>query len=173
MGFTLVNAMRSNHGPVRASYLQNQHTMKTLKNTLRSLLMAGTVLVVPFAIAQEGHQKMEKDPEARAEARTEWMTKELGLSAEQAAKIKAIHLQHMTKMQSIKEMQDEDQRKKAMMEVRKSQHSAVQGVLTPAQQDRMRELKAERKAKHEQRKADGHHKGTGGDGTKKEWKEKQ
>jgi len=147
--------------------------MNTLKNTLRSMLMAGTVLVVPFANAQEGRQKMEKDPAARAEARTEWMTKELGLTAEQAGKIKAIHLQHMTKIESVKEMEDEAQRKQAMMEVRKSQHAAVQAVLTPEQKDRMLELKAERKAKHEHRKADGQHKGQGGDGSRKEWKEKR
>lgn len=147
--------------------------MKTLKNTLRSLLMAGTVLVVPFANAQEGHQKRHKDPAARAEARTEWMTKELGLTAEQAEKIKAINLQHMTKIQSVKQIEDEGQRKQAMMDVRKSQQAAVQAVLTPVQQDRMKELKAERKAKHEQRKADGDHKGKGGDGTRKEWQEKQ
>jgi Spy/CpxP family protein refolding chaperone len=137
------------------------------------MLMAGMVLVVPFANAQEGRQKMDKDPAARAEARAEWMTKELGLSAEQAEKIKAIHLQHMTKIQSAKEIQDEEQRKKTMMDVRKSQHAAVQAVLTPEQKDRMLELKAERKAEHEQRKADGQHKGQGGDGSRKEWKEKR
>lgn len=133
--------------------------------------MAGTVLVVPFAQAQEGRQKMDKDPAARAEARTEWMTKELDLSAEQAEKIKAIHLQHMTKIQSIRSMENEEDRKRALGEVRKSQHAAVQAVLTPAQNDRMQELKAGRKAKYEQRKADGQHKGKGGDGMKKEWKE--
>lgn len=135
--------------------------------------MAGTVLVVPFTHAQEGRQKMDKDPAARAEARTEWMTKELDLSAEQAEKIKAINHQHMQKMQSIKSMENEEDRKRAMGEVRKSQQTAVHAVLTPAQQDRMQELKAERKEKYEQRKADGHHKGKGEDGTKKEWKEKQ
>jgi Spy/CpxP family protein refolding chaperone len=114
----------------------------------------------------------ERDPAARAEARTEWMTKELGLSAEQAEKIKAIHLQHMQKMQEIKGMENEDARKRAMGEMRKSQHAAVQAVLTPAQQERMEELKAERKAKYEKRKADGHHQGKGSDGMKGEWKEK-
>lgn len=129
--------------------------MKTLKNTMRSLLLTGTILVVPFVQAQEGHKKMQKDPAARAEARTEWMTKELSLSTEQAEKIKAIHLQHMTKMESVKEIEDEAQRKQAMMEVRNSQRTAVEAVLTPEQQARMKEIKAERKAKHQERKANG------------------
>jgi Spy/CpxP family protein refolding chaperone len=234
---------------------QNQHTMKTLKGSLRSLLLAGTVVVVPFAMAQDrsgeharkagnpearvermtkdlgldaeqaakikaltarnvermaaintiedeelrrqeirenqkafreavqrvltpeqrikaealrternalrgdGKEGWNADPEKRAEARTEWMTKELGLSADQAAKVKAIHLQHMKKYAEIKAIQDEAQRKTAMAEVRKSQTAALQAVLTPDQQKRMQELKAERKAKHELRKAEGDRKG--------------
>ncbi len=132
---------------------KTNNTMKTLKKTLRSLLMAGTVLVVPFAQAQEGQRKMDKDRAARAEQRTEWMTKELALSTEQAEKIKVIQLQHMTKIQSIKEIEDEDQRKQAMKEVRRSQQTAVNAVLTPEQQDRLKEIKAERKAKYQERKA--------------------
>jgi Spy/CpxP family protein refolding chaperone len=222
--------------------------MKTLKDTLRSLLLAGTVLVVPFAMAQDkygeragkggnpearmermtkelgldaeqaarikaltarnteriaaintiedeelrhqeirenqkafreavqsvltpdqrikaeairaerkaqrgdGREGWNADPEERAEARTEWMTRELGLSADQAARVKAIHLQHMNKYADIKAIEDDKQRKTAMSEVRKSQKAAVQAVLTPDQQKRLQEINAERKAKHEQRK---------------------
>jgi Spy/CpxP family protein refolding chaperone len=235
--------------------------MKTLKESLRSLLLAGTVLVVPFAMAQDksgdhvrkggnpearvermtkelgldaeqaakikalttrNAERMEviktiedeevrrkemrenqkamreaiqsvltpeqrakaeamraerkaqrgdgkggwnADPEKRAEARTEWMTKELGLSADQAAKVKAIQLQHMKKYADINAIEDDEHRKAAMTEVRKSQKEAVQAVLTPDQQKRLQEIKAERKAKHEQRK--------GGEGKGRELKEKQ
>jgi Spy/CpxP family protein refolding chaperone len=138
--------------------------MKNLKKTMRSLLLAGTVLMMPLAQAQEGQRKMEKDPAARAEQRTAWMTKELSLTTEQAEKIKAIHLQHMTKLASVKEMEDEAQRKQAMMEVRKSQRTAVEAVLTPEQQARMKEIKAERKAKYQERKANGELKKAPGEG---------
>jgi Spy/CpxP family protein refolding chaperone len=117
--------------------------------------------------AQRGEGKGGKyaDPEMRAETRTEWMTKELGLSADQAAKVKAIHLQHMKKYVDIKAIEDDEQRKTAMTEVRRSQKAAVQAVLTPDQQKRLQDIKAERKAQHEQRK--------GGEGKDRDLKEKQ
>ena len=116
--------------------------------------------------AQRGDGKGERnaDPEKRAEIRTEWMTKELGLSADQAAKVKAIHLQHMNKYESINAIPDLEQRKTAMAEVRKSQQAALKAVLTPEQQKRLQQIKAERKAEHEQRKAEGERQGKGGDG---------
>jgi Spy/CpxP family protein refolding chaperone len=106
------------------------------------------------------------DPEERAETRTEWMTKELALSTDQTARMKAINLQHMKKVESVKSIEDVEQRKKAMVEVRKSHQAAIQATLTPEQQARMKEIKAERKAMQEERKGEGGNKN-------KEWKGKK
>lgn len=89
--------------------------------------------------------------EERAERRTAWLTKELELSGDQAAKVKAIHVQHLGKMEHIRSMPDEEQRRKAMHEVHTSQQKALEAVLTAAQQERLQALKAERKAKHKER----------------------
>jgi Spy/CpxP family protein refolding chaperone len=96
------------------------------------------------AARASGHEQ--KDPAERAAARTAWMTKELGLTAEQAQKVEAIQLQHLTKMQEVKGITDEAQRKSAMKEIRKSQKAAMQAVLTKEQQARLKELAEERKA---------------------------
>jgi periplasmic protein CpxP/Spy len=100
---------------------------------------------------RQGRLGDEASVEERAERRTEWLTKELELSDDQAAKVKAIHVQHLGKMEHIRSMPDEAQRRKAMQEVRGSQQKALEAVLTTAQQQRLKELKAQRKAEHQQR----------------------
>lgn len=144
-----------------------------MKNQMRSLLLSGTLLVAAFANAQNGQRAKEKTPEQRAAQRTEWMTKELTLSAEQSKKIEAIYLQHMGKMESIRAMEDKEQMKKAMGEMRRSQQAAVQEVLTPAQQDRLAELKAERKKQHQERKGERDGKGKDGSTPRKQMQEKR
>ena len=148
-----------------------------MKNQMRSLLLSGALLVAAFANAQDGDRGKERTPEQRAAKRTEWMTKELTLSADQSKKIEAIYLQHMGKMESIRAMEDKEQMKKAMVEMRRSQQAAVQEVLTPAQQDRLAELKAERKKQQQERKAEGKGegkwKGRDGNTPRKEIQEKR
>ena len=100
---------------------------------------------------RQGRLGDEASLEERAERRTAWLTKELELSDDQAATVKAIHVQHLGKMEHIRSMPDEAQRRKAMNEVRGSQQKAVEAVLTTAQQQRLKELKAQRKAEHQQR----------------------
>ncbi len=127
--------------------------MITLKNKMRMLLLAGTVLVAPLSFGQEGKERMNKDPKARAEAQTQRMTTELGLSDEQAGKIRAINLEHMEKVQSLKATGDEAQRKAAMKEVHNSQKAAITAVLTPEQQAKAAALRAERSDKYKDPKA--------------------
>jgi Spy/CpxP family protein refolding chaperone len=81
------------------------------------------------------------DPEARAEKRTERMTQALDLSAEQAARIRELLVQHGRKMEAIRgQQQDPEVQKSALKEVRRSQERGVQAVLTPEQQERWKEL---------------------------------
>lgn len=98
---------------------------------------------------RQGRLGDESSVEERADRRTEWLTKELELSDDQAAKVKAIHVQHLGKMEHIRSMPNEAQRRKAMHEVRGSQQKALEAVLTTAQQQRLKEMKAERKAEHQ------------------------
>lgn len=100
---------------------------------------------------RQGRHGDKASVEERAERRTAWLTKELELSDDQAAKMKAIHVQHLGKIEDIRSIPDEEQRRKAMHEVRGSQQKAVEAVLTTAQQQRLKELKAERKAEHQKR----------------------
>lgn len=165
MTFTVLNSILLSHDrTIGAAVHQTIKTQKIMKNQMRSFLLSSTLLVAAFANAQDGHRAKERTPEQRAAQRTEWMTKELTLNADQSKKIEAIYLQHMGKMESIRAMEDKEQMKKAMVEMRRSQQTAVEAVLTPEQKDRLNELKAERRKQHQERKAEG--KGEG------KWKDK-
>lgn len=160
--FTVVNSIhRSPDRTIRAVVYQTSKTQKIMKNQMRNFLLSGALMVAAFANAQDGHRAKERTPEQRAAQRTEWMTKELMLNADQSKKIEAIYLRHMGKMESIRAMEDKEQMKKAMAEVRLSQKTAVEAVLTPEQKDRLKELKAERQKKYQERKAAGKGKGEG------------
>lgn len=145
--------------------------MMTLTNGTRSLLLSGALLIAAFANAQQGQKAKERTPEQRAAQRTEWMTKELSLSPEQSKQIEGIQLQHMSKIMSIRSIEDPEQKKQAMREARHSQRDAMEKVLSKEQQERLVELKAERKKQHQERKAQGARKE--GEVPRKEMQEKR
>lgn len=83
-----------------------------------------------------------------SEARVKEMTEQLGLSAEQQGKIKAILDQNMPKAKEIREnasLSAEDKRAK-MQELRKAESSEIRAVLTPEQQEKMKELRSRQRA---------------------------
>ena len=107
--------------------------------------------MVPLANAQKGEHSWK---EHRAE-RLERMTQELGLSAEQAARMKSIQEEHAAKHEALRGIEDPDQRRTAMKEQAKAQHEAMQAVLTPDQREKAEALRAEhRERMKETRKAD-------------------
>lgn len=87
------------------------------------------------------HKKL--TPTERAEKKTERMTKELGLSEEQAAKIKEINASHFAEMEKHREA----------IKVSRDQHKAeMDAVLTPEQKEKLESLREEKKAKMKARK---------------------
>lgn len=122
--------------------------MRTLLSTLA--LAAGMSLMAQDADMDND----KKTPEERAKHRTEVMTKELGLSAEQIAKVNTINLNFARTTADVKAMQDESARKGRMEAVRNKRDADLQGVLTPEQFAKMKELRDKKKDEHKDKKGE-------------------
>ncbi len=93
-------------------------------------------------------KKSDMTPDERAEKRTEKMKEELGLSDEQAVKVKELNMNHIQEMEQIRgEMKALRDRKK---EMHKEHEGALTGVLTPEQKKIHDQKMAEHKAKREE-----------------------
>lgn len=104
--------------------------------------------------------KKEKKPELsieeKADKRTEKMTKELGLSEEQAKKVKALNMEHIQKMEETRAKMEAA--KKEAHQNREEHEAALKTILTPEQAARLDEIKAEQKEKRaEKQKHAPHH----------------
>ena len=114
-----------------------------MKSTIKTWLIAGMVMVMGVAQAQ---QKGKLSPEEKAERATAWMEKELGLSADQKEAVHAEHLELANSMQAAREAEDKEAAKAA----RKSYNESLKGILSPEQMARYKEI---RKAAAEKRRA--------------------
>ena len=128
--------------------------MKDLKNHVRTLSLAGAVLTAPFTMAQDHEETTRKDPESFANARTQRITEELGLSSEQAERIRAIHMQQADKMREVRSMEDLEARKAAMHGTRKAKQEAIRAVLTPEQQAKAEALRKAKSTKGDRERMD-------------------
>jgi Spy/CpxP family protein refolding chaperone len=119
----------------------------------RSLTMLGAALIVAMATAQEGVRHAPKAHADRAEARSERMARELDLSADQAAKVQAIKDHYRPRFEKARTIEDQEQRRQTMRELKSAHDSEVRSVLTPEQDARWKALRAERATKMEQRRS--------------------
>ena len=115
-----------------------------------------------FAQDHTNEPKTEKPvltPTERAQKRTDKMTKQLGLSDDQAKKIYDINLKHATEMESIRAEQ-EKLRKKAKAQ-REQSKKEIGDVLTEAQKAKAAELKQKKQDKMNNGEGKGKKKGKG------------
>ena len=122
--------------------------MRTLFSTLA--LVAGMSLMAQDADMDND----KKTPEERAKHRTEVMTKELGLDAEQIAKVNTINLNFARAMGDVKEIKDESTRKGRSEALKGKRDTDLQGVLTADQFTKMKELRDKKKEDHKEKKDD-------------------
>ncbi len=122
--------------------------MRTLFSTLA--LVAGMSLMAQDADMDND----KKTPEERAKHRTEVMTKELGLNAEQIAKVNTINLNFAHAMGDVKEIKDEATRKGRSEALKSKRDTDLQGVLTADQFTKMKELRDKKKDDHKDKKDD-------------------
>lgn len=139
-----------------------------MKMTLKVFALA-CLLFAAFANqaqAQRHGRGEAKSPSERAGRQTERMTKHLGLSEKQAAKVGEINLKYAEQMKAERDAGKEDREAKRakMKETRTVQDAELKSVLTTEQYDKMLADRAEkmekRKEKMEGRKGKGGRKGS-------------
>ena len=113
--------------------------MRTLFSTLA--LVASMSLMAQDADMDND----KKTPEERAKHRTEVMTKELALDAEQIAKVNTINLNFARAMGGVKAIKDEATRKGRSDALKTKRDADLQGVLTADQFTKMKELRDKKK----------------------------
>lgn len=108
---------------------------------------------VGATMAAHAQEKVSKDPEERAKARTERMTKELGLSPEQAAKVDAINLKYADKGAELRKEQEaaRTEARKEAKAMRDAHDVELKAVLTPDQYTKWTARKEEMKKEHQER----------------------
>lgn len=121
-----------------------------MKNLMTTLALAAGLLASPVMRAQDmDDDGGKKTPEERAKHRTEMMTKELGLSAEQVAKVNTININFARSVGDIKQIKDEATRKGRMDALKSGRDNSLKAVLTPEQFTKMTELRAKKKEDHD------------------------
>lgn len=123
-----------------------------MKELMLMLAMAALTL---GAKAQE---KKERTPDERAKAQTERMTRELGLSADQAAKLEPINLKYAregaalrAEYQTRREAMRKEGKGKALIDAHDAE---VKPILTPEQYTKWQVLKAEKQERMMEKRKD-------------------
>ncbi len=115
--------------------------MRTLFSTLALTMAMGLM-------AQDADMdgKGKKSPEERAKNRTEMMTKELGLTPEQIAKVNTVNITHARGVDDLKGMTDDKVKKERSKALRDKRDSDLKGILTAEQFAKMESLREKKKA---------------------------
>ena len=120
---------------------------------MKKIITLSIMLVFSIiAFAQKDSTKAKRTPEERAQQMTQAMGKRLSLSEEQRAKIYAIQLEHLKKIEDVKEKKVNGE-KGSMRSVMDDLNAKITEVLTEEQKKQLEEQKKERLAKMEERKA--------------------
>ena len=112
----------------------------------KAVIVAGLLIAVSVGMAGE-----HPTPQQRADKQTEKLTKQLGLSEEQAEEVNAIALEAANKIQPLQE-----QRKALKTEIKAIQadkKEQIKEVLTPEQLAEYEEILAKKEAKKKEKRA--------------------
>ncbi|MBL7953250.1 MAG: hypothetical protein JNM62_16200 [Flavobacteriales bacterium] len=114
---------------------------------MKKLMMIA--VLAGMTVAAQAQDKERKTPEERARMRTEHMTKDLGLSAEQATKVQAINLKYADQGEELRKEREADRAEarndgKALHDAHDAEMKAV---LTPEQYGKWQAKKAAMKTK--------------------------
>jgi Spy/CpxP family protein refolding chaperone len=117
-----------------------------MKTNRIKIIFATLMAVMTLAFAADAQDKTRShDPEARAKKQTEMMKTELGLSADQLAKVESINLKYATKGQEQREAMH-----KQVKSLREEKEKDMASVLTKEQIENYNKLKADQKNKRMQ-----------------------
>lgn len=115
---------------------------------LKKSFLFAALLAFAFTTAQaQGKGGKDFDPVKHAEKQTAMMTEKLGLSADQAAKVKAINLKYAEKAKADNPTGDKAKSKEAHKAMRAEKQAEIKKVLTADQAAKWEQMMAERKGK--------------------------
>jgi len=116
-----------------------------MKSKLKIILTGITMLAVVFVLQAQRGQGQQTTPEQRAEKQTTMMTEKLSLSADQAAKVKAINLKYAEKQQSKRgEAKGEREKQRSSMQQLQNERKAeINAVLNKDQQAKFEKFQEE------------------------------
>jgi periplasmic protein CpxP/Spy len=121
------------------------------------LLFAGQSSSAAQTSAPPQGSAMGAHPDASSpEAHLQMLTEKLNLTADQQAKVKPILEDQAQQMKAVRDdtSLSEDQRKAKMKAIHESLHGQINGVLTPEQQAKLKQMKQESMGKHSGMKED-------------------
>jgi periplasmic protein CpxP/Spy len=120
--------------------------LKQLKHSMLALTLAGAVITVPAALAQDnGGSAPQSAPDASQEhgrrgfdpeKRTEMLTRELKLTSDQQPKVLDILKSAQSQMQGVRSDSSlsQDDRRSKMMEIHKTSNDQIRALLDASQQ---------------------------------------
>lgn len=125
------------------------------------VLVAGSLVVgqstqAPQTSAPQGETAMSAHPEAHSpDAHLQMLTRELNLTDDQQAKLKPILADQAQQMKALHHdtSLSQDQRKAKIKAIHESFHEQINGVLTPEQQAKLKQMKQSGMEKHKEMKA--------------------
>lgn len=128
---------------MRIRFTKNQ----TIEAMNKLTMIAVLLFISLTGFAQRGPGPAQ-NPEERAKRMTERLAETLELTVEQREAIYAIHLENATKRQAEFEnrQQEREQLRSTMMQGQSQQREAIEKVLTPEQQKKWEELRAQQQA---------------------------
>ena len=118
-------------------------------NSLKAGLVVFGLVIGTAVMAQE---KTGKTPQERAQFKTDWMAKELSLTAEQKTQVAGLNMEAVEKNQGIRNNASltAEQKKAAWQESRKAQKEKLKTILTAEQLAVLKAKKEEMHAKHKE-----------------------
>lgn len=118
-----------------------------MNTVIKHFALAASILMAPALFAQDSGVKSDKTPEEKAAHHTQRMTKELGLSQEQSAKVGDINLRYAQEAAAVKNGSlDKEARKEQAIGLKDRRDEELKLVLTPEQHARMLELRKQKTA---------------------------
>ena len=136
---------------------ERKEKMKALRTSYKTelaTLLTAEQMAQLKAMKEEKRAEHSKDPEQmaeragqRADALTEEMTEQLGLSADQQAKVATINGTYAASLAKVQQAGlDDEARKERMKAMRQDRDKELKAVLTPKQYDTMLTLRKEKHA---------------------------
>ncbi len=138
--------------------------MKNSKGFILAAAFGTTLMIAPAGFAQAtgaqaGQTASKADRETRMQQRHERLAQELGLNQDQKDRLKALHESTRTQMQALRnnDQLSREEKRDQMRQIKQQKRAQMNAILTPEQQKKFEQMRAQHKGKH------GKHRGDRGD----------